>query len=60
MSASSQRQVALDVHKHYVVVGAVDGEQAVVLRPCRVSIEELGEWVAAHLQAIDEVVLAYA
>jgi transposase len=57
MSASGQRFVALDVHKHYVVVGAVDREQAVVLRPRRVTIDELDQWAAAHLQPTDVVVL---
>lgn len=53
----SERFVAMDIHKRYVVVGAVDGEQAVVLRPRRVSIDELDEWAAAHLQPTDVVVL---
>jgi len=57
MTEILKRYVGLDIHKHYVVVGAVDGEQAVVMRPRRVSIEELGEWAAAHLQPTDEVVL---
>jgi transposase len=57
MSETNRRFVAIDVHKRYVMVGAVNGEQDVVLHPHRVSIDELGEWAAAHLQPKDAVVL---
>jgi transposase len=57
MSQASQRFVAIDVHKHYAMVGAVDGEQAVVLRPRRVPMQKLGEWAQAHLQSTDRVAL---
>ncbi len=35
-----QRYVGLDVHKHFVVVAAVDGRQQIVLRPCRLSFND--------------------
>jgi transposase len=57
MTESVTRAVSLDVHKHYVTVGAVDGEQAVVLAPCRVSLETLGQWAAKHLKATDVVAM---
>lgn len=52
-----QRFVALDVHKRYIVVGAIDGEQNVLLRPRRVPIEDLEGWASSHLQPTDAVVL---
>lgn len=51
------RFVALDVHKAYVVIGAVDGTQTVVLPPRRVSLPQFAEWVGQHLLPTDQVVL---
>ncbi len=51
------RFVALDAHKHYVVVGAVDKAQDVVLKHVRVDITRLPEWVKSHLFATDQVVI---
>jgi len=51
------RFVALDVHKHYIMVGAVDARQTVVLPPRRVSWGEFPDWARAHLAATDAVVL---
>ena len=36
-----ERYLALDIHKHYVVVGGVDAQQQVILPPRRL---DLGEW----------------
>lgn len=52
-----ERFVALDVHKQYVMVGAVDARQTVVLPPRRVALVEFGDWARAHLTAADAVVL---
>jgi hypothetical protein len=57
MAEARERAVSLDVHKHYVMVGAVNREQAVVLSPRRVPLEELGDWAAAHLNPTDVVAL---
>lgn len=51
------RFVALDVHKHYVVVGAVDARQSMVLVPRRVPLGEFGAWAQEHLGRTDAVVL---
>jgi transposase len=51
------RFVALDVHKHYVMVGAVDGRQTMVLPPLRVPLGEFPTWAQEHLGAMDAVVL---
>jgi transposase len=57
MSEKKQRFVGLDVHKNYVVVGAVNVHQEVVLHPRRVSLSKFGDWAQKHLQPADEVVL---
>ncbi len=56
-SCSTERFVALDVHKHYVVVGAVNAQQQVVLAPRRVDLEDLANWSSQHLCMTDAVVL---
>jgi hypothetical protein len=35
-----ERHVAVDLHKHYVVVGAVNARQEIVLQPRRVELDE--------------------
>ena len=51
------RYVGIDVHKHYLVVVAVDRRQTVVLQPRRVAIVDFAAWVTGHLTAQDAVVL---
>jgi transposase len=51
------RFIGLDVHKHYVMLGAVDGAQNVVLRPRRLSFAEFETWWQRYLTASDAVVL---
>jgi transposase len=51
------RFVALDVHKQYVVVGAIDAQQRIVLSPKRMSFDQFEEWSPAHLHPTDAVVL---
>jgi transposase len=57
MSDSLRRFVALDLHKSYVVVGAVDGQQQVVLNPRRVQLSRFESWAKKHLNPTDAVVL---
>jgi transposase len=56
-SISGERFVALDVHKHYVVVGAVNSSQQVVLSPRRVDLDDFSSWSQQHLCSTDAVVL---
>jgi transposase len=51
------RFVGIDLHKHFVLVGAVDSQQRIVLPPHRVSLNEFGVWQAQHLQKTDAVVV---
>ena len=55
--ATIERYVALDVHKHYVMVAAIDAAQQVVLTPRTLSLERFAAWAPEHLQPTDQVVL---
>lgn len=57
MSQPNSRFVALDVHKHYVVVGAMNAQQEVLLHPRRVSLARFEDWAKKYLRATDVVVL---
>jgi transposase len=54
---SPTRFVALDIHRKYLVVGAVDQEQQVVLPPRRFGFEAFSAWANSHLGPTDAVVL---
>lgn len=56
-SSSARRFVALDIHKHYLVVAALDAHQQIVLQPKRVEVAEFATWSQQHLHADDQVVL---
>ena len=56
MEAIMERYVALDVHKRYCMVGAVDREQQIVLQPRKVTLEALEGWAKRHLSKTDAVV----
>ena len=56
-SEQRQRYVALDLHKAYVLVGAVNSQHDIVLRPCRVLTPMLAGWVTKHLEPTDLVVI---
>jgi transposase len=56
-SDSSSRYIALDIHKHYAMVAAVDREGQVLLKPRKVTNEQLLDWATAHLFAEDMVVI---
>ncbi len=53
----SRRYVALDIHKHYCVVAAVDRDGKVVLQPVRVEHQDLEGWLKKNLRASDHVVI---
>lgn len=57
MAENEVRYVALDVHKRYVMVGAVDARKQVILQPRRVSLEQFEAWIRKHMRPSDEVVL---
>ena len=51
------RFVALDLHKDYIVVGAVDARQQVVLSPRRIAAAAFEAWARTELTTTDAVVL---
>lgn len=52
------RFVGIDLHKHFVVVAAVDAQQNLVHQPSRrISLDDFPTWAAQHLGAQDAVVL---
>jgi transposase len=51
------RFVALDVHRQYLMVGAVDIQQQVVLSPRRFGFAAFTEWASIHFTHADAVVL---
>ncbi len=53
----SRRYVALDIHKHYCVVAAVNRDGEVTLEPVRVEHEGLERWLQKHLLKSDQVVI---
>ena len=51
------RFVALDVHRQYLMVGAVAIQQQVVLSPRRFGCAAFAEWATIHFPHADAVVL---
>jgi transposase len=49
-STQVSRYVALDVHRNYVVVGAVDCQQHIVLSPCDFGFERFAAWANGYLK----------
>ena len=57
MIQTKTQYVGFDLHKHYVMVGAVDRYQQRLLPPCKVTMVELEGWAQKHLRPTDQVVL---
>src|SRR4030067_1946773 len=51
------RYLALDLHKHYLVIGGVNLRQEIVLNPRRISLEKWSAWAKENLTLTDAVVL---
>ena len=52
-----ERFLALDIHKHYVLVGGMNSHRTWVLRPRKVQMSRFPEWVQKNMKSTDEVVL---
>ena len=52
-----ERFLALDIHKHYVLVGGMNAQRDWVLRPRQVRMSRFPEWVQKNLKPTDAVVL---
>src|SRR5574341_1656888 len=57
MSSSMERHWAVDLHKHYLVVGGVNAHQEVVLPPRRVGLDRWPQWAQANLCKSDVLVV---
>jgi len=56
-SSSFQRYLAIDAHKHYVVVGGMNAQLEIVLPARRLDIERYPQWAKANLTGKDCVVI---
>jgi hypothetical protein len=50
------RYIAIDIHKHYLLVGGIDGHKRIVLQPRKVELHRWVDWAKANLHAADAVV----
>jgi len=57
MSLPIERHIAVDLHKHYAVVGGVTAHQEVVLSPRRVDLARWPAWAEANLRPSDVLVV---
>jgi len=52
-----ERFLALDIHKHYILVGGMNAQREWVLRPRKVQMPRFPKWVQKNLKPSDMVVL---
>ena len=52
-----QRYIALDIHKEYVMVGAMNAAQEWVIRPRRIEMAQFRTWAGNNLRIGDVVVI---
>jgi len=57
MREAEPRFVGLDLHRHDVMVGAVNAQQTIVLTPQRVPLRRFARWVSRHLRPTDQVAI---
>jgi transposase len=51
------RFIAIDIHKHYLMIGGIDALQQIVLQPRKVELHRWLDWAHANLHPTDAVVL---
>jgi transposase len=54
---SFSRFIAIDIHKHYLMIGGIDAHKRIVLPPRRVELARWPQWAQANLLPSDAVVL---
>jgi len=52
-----QRYIAIDSHKHYVMIGGMNPKRQWTLRPRKIQMHRFRAWAASNLQSSDAVVL---
>lgn len=55
--SSYERYLAVDLHKHYVVVGGLNAQMVVILPPRRVDLSEWPAWAKKNLRKTDILVV---
>lgn len=50
------RYIAIDIHKHYLMIGGIDAYKHIVLQPRRVDLHRWPDWAKANLHSTDAVV----
>jgi len=51
------RYIAIDIHKHYLMIGGIDAHKRIVLQPRKVELHRWREWAEANLHPTDAVVI---
>jgi transposase len=51
------RYIAIDIHKHYLMIGGIDAHKRIVLQPRRVELSRWPQWAQANLLPTDAVVI---
>jgi len=51
------RYIAIDIHKHYLMIGGIDAHKRIVLQPRRIELHRWPAWAQANLQPTDAVVI---
>jgi transposase len=51
------RYIAIDIHKHYLMIGGIDAYKHIVLQPRRVDLHRWPDWAKANLHSTDAVVI---
>jgi hypothetical protein len=51
------RLIAIDIHKHYLMIGGINAQQQIVLQPRKVELHRWLDWAQANLHPSDAVVL---
>jgi hypothetical protein len=50
------RYIAIDIHKHYLMIGGIDAHKRIVLQPRKVELHRWRGWAQANLHPTDAVV----
>src|SRR5512133_2736322 len=51
------RYIAIDIHKHYLMIGGIDALKRIVLQPRKVELYRWRAWAQANLHPTDAVVI---
>jgi hypothetical protein len=51
------RSIAIDIHKHYLMIGGIDAHKRIVLQPRRLELHRWLDWAKANLHSSDAVVI---